>query len=93
MGSDWLQFGYPSPVQADYRALPRPEVDSVIAGFNRAVVTQQPFRVLDAYVRDVIKVYAVTRQTEPGDPPVSRWQFQKSPVPHSACHQAGSRLG
>jgi hypothetical protein len=78
MGSDWLQFGYPSPVQADYRALPRPEVDSLIAGFNRAVVTQQPFRVLDAYVRDVIKVYAVTRQTEPGDPPVSRWQFQKS---------------
>jgi hypothetical protein len=78
MGSDWLQFGYPSPVQADYRALPRPEVDSLITGFNRAVVSQQPLRVFDAYVRDVMKLYAVTRQTAPGDPPISRWQFQKS---------------
>jgi hypothetical protein len=78
MGSDWLQFGYPSPVQADYRALPRAEVDSLITGFNRAVVSQQPFRVAGSYLRDVVKVYAVSRHTEPGDPPVSRWQFQKS---------------
>ena len=78
MGSDWLQFGYPSPVQADYRTLPRPEVDSLITGFNRAVLTQQPGRVLGAYVRDIAKLYAVTRHTEPGDPPISRWQFARS---------------
>ena len=60
MGSDWLQFGYPSPVQADYRALPRAEVDSLITGFNRAVVTQQPVRVAGGYLRDAVKVYAVT---------------------------------
>ena len=78
MGSDWLQFGSPSPVQADYRALPRAEVDTLISGFNRAVVTQQPTRVLDAYGRDVFKLFAVTRHTESGDPPISRWQFQQS---------------
>ena len=78
MGSDWLQFAGPSPVQAAYRTLPRPEVDSLITSFNRAVLTQQPTRVLDGYLRDVIKPYALTRQTEPGDPPISRWQFQAS---------------
>lgn len=84
-GSDWLQFAPPSPVQADYRTLPRAEVDTLITGFNRAVVTQQPLRVIDSYLRDVAKLYAVTRHTEPGDPPVSRWQFQTS-FPYLSPH-------
>jgi hypothetical protein len=75
-GSDWLQFNAGSPVQAAYRELPRGEVNSVISGFSHKVVTQQPLRVLDAYGRDVLKIYAVTRHTDSGDAPISRWQFR-----------------
>lgn len=78
MGSDWLQFAAPSPVQADYRTLPRAEVDARITGFNRAVLTQQPLRVVGSFLRDVAKLYAVSRHTQPGDPPIGRWQFQTS---------------
>jgi hypothetical protein len=91
LGSDWLQFASPSPVQADYRTLPRAEVDTLITGFNRAVVTQQPVRVIDSYLRDVIKLYAVTRHTEPGDPPISRWQFQTS-FPYLTPHATKSEV-
>jgi hypothetical protein len=75
-GSDWLQFAYPSPVQADYREMSRAQVDTMITRFDSAVLTQQPLRVVEAYLRDVGKLFAVTRHTEPGDPPISRWQFR-----------------
>jgi hypothetical protein len=75
-GVDWLSFGTYSPVQGYYRTLPRSEVNSLVTGFSRAVMTQQPSRVLDAYARDVLKVFAVSRITAPGDTPISRWQFQ-----------------
>jgi hypothetical protein len=74
-GDDWLSFNNASPVQAYYRDLPRAEVDTVITRFSKAVLTQQPLRVLRAYGRDVLKIYAVYRQTAPGDPPITRWQF------------------
>jgi hypothetical protein len=77
-GSDWLQFASKAPVQAYYRDLPRAEVNTVITDFDRAVITQQPVRVLDAYLRDVAKIYSVTRQTDLGDAPISRWQFRTS---------------
>jgi hypothetical protein len=75
-GNDWLQFASKAPVQAYYRDLPRAEVNTVITDFNRAVITQQPVRVLGAYLRDVFKIYSVTRQTDRGDAPISRWQFR-----------------
>ena len=77
-GSDWLQFASHSPVQVDYQDLSRAQVDTMITGFDRAVLTQQPLRVIDAYLRDVVKLFAVTRHTEPGDPPISRWQFRSA---------------
>lgn len=77
-GDDWLAFNPASPVQAIYRNLPRGDVNSTIMNFNSAVVRQQPQRVLAAYGRDVLKLYAVTRQTAPGDPPITRWQFPRS---------------
>jgi hypothetical protein len=77
-GNDWLQFASKAPVQTYYRDLPRAEVNTAITDFNRAVVTQQPFRVLKAYLRDVAKIFAVTRQTDRGDAPISRWQFRTS---------------
>ena len=78
MGNDWLAFNPASPVQAIYRSHARAEVDATITSFNSAVVQQQPLRVLDGYGRDVLKLFAVTRQTAPGDPPITRWQFAKS---------------
>ncbi len=75
-GSDWLQFNGGSPVQADYRTMPRAEVNQLITNFDSSVLTQQPLRVASAYVRDVMKLFSVTRQTDAGDPPISRWQFR-----------------
>ena len=47
-------------------------------GFDEAVLTQQPLRVAGDVAGDAIKVFALTRNTARGDPPVSRWQFQRS---------------
>ncbi|HEY2553584.1 MAG TPA: hypothetical protein VGI64_23750 [Streptosporangiaceae bacterium] len=77
-GADSLEFGQDSPIRAFYNNLPRAETDSLISNFNKRVLTQQPQRLLDAYGRDVIKIYALTRVTAPGDAPISRWQFQSS---------------
>jgi hypothetical protein len=78
LGDDWLAFNPDSPVQAIYHKLPRAEVNSTITSFNAAVLHQQPLRVLDGYGRDVLKLYALTRHTAPGDPPITRWQFAKT---------------
>ncbi len=77
-GDDWLEYGTFAPVQHYYRDLPRGAVNSLVTSFSDAVLTQQPSRVLDAYGRDVLKLYAVVRVTAPGDPAISRWQFQTS---------------
>jgi hypothetical protein len=58
--------------------LPRGDVNSTIMTFNSAVMKQQPLRVVRDYGRDVMKLYAVTRRTAPGDPPITRWQFARS---------------
>jgi hypothetical protein len=84
-GNDWLAFGTYAPVQGYYRDLPRGEVDSLVTSFSHSVLTQQPLRLLDAYSRDVLKLYALTRDTAPGDPPISRWQFQTS-YPYFSSH-------
>jgi hypothetical protein len=49
------------------------------------VLTQQPQRLVRAYGRDVLKLFAVTRTTSPGDTPISRWQFQKT-YPYFTSH-------
>jgi len=79
-GDDWLAFNPASPVQAIYRDrdLPRADVNSIITRFDTGVLKQQPLRVIDAYGRDALKLFALTRHTAPGDPPITRWQFQKS---------------
>jgi Dolichyl-phosphate-mannose-protein mannosyltransferase len=46
--------------------------------FDQAVLTQQPLRVAKGIASDAIKVFAVTRDTGPGDPPIARWQFQEA---------------
>ena len=88
-GNDWLEFGTYAPVQRYYRDLPRAEVDSLVTNFSHSVLTQQPLRVLDAYGRDVLKLFAVDRVTAPGDPPICRWQFQTA-FPYFSSHATPS---
>jgi hypothetical protein len=42
------------------------------------VFTQQPGRVVSGIAADAAKLFALTRNTSPGDSPISRWQFQTS---------------
>jgi len=84
-GNDWLEYATYAPVQHYYDTLPRGEVNSLVTNFSHRVLTQQPLRVLHAYVHDVLKVYAVDRVSLPGDPPVSRWQFQTT-FPYFSSH-------
>jgi hypothetical protein len=88
-GNDWLEFGAHAPVQGYYRTLPRAEVDTLVTNFGHRVLAQQPLRMLDAYGRDVLKLYAVVRVTAPGDPPISRWQFQTT-FPYFSSHATPS---
>jgi hypothetical protein len=77
-GPDWLEYQPGSPDQSYYTSLPRAETDRLISDFNHRVLAQQPQRLLGAYTRDVVKLFALTRDTSPGDTPISRWQFQTS---------------
>jgi hypothetical protein len=76
MGPDWLEYGNGSPVRPYYADLPRGEVDSLISNFNHRVLAQQPLRLAGAYARDVVKLFALTRNTMQGDTSITRWQFQ-----------------
>jgi hypothetical protein len=84
-GPDWLEYNAASPVRPYYSTVPRPQADSDLSDFNHRVLTQQPGRLLGAYGRDVLKLFAVTRTTSPGDTPISRWQFQKT-YPYFTSH-------
>jgi hypothetical protein len=78
LGPDFLEFGLQSPIRPYYNGLARDNVDSVITDFNHRVLTQQPLRVLHAYLRDVVRPFALTRDGSPGVTAISRWQFQTS---------------
>ncbi len=41
-----------------------------------SVVKQQPLRVAGDIAKDSVKLFALTRYTQQGDTPISRWQFQ-----------------
>ena len=43
-----------------------------------AVFRQQPMRVAGDIAKDSVKIFALTRNTEQGDTPIKRWQFQTS---------------
>ena len=57
------------------------------AQFDQAVLTQQPLRVARDVATDAIKLFALTRVTARGDPPVSRWQFQLAYPAYAASDQ------
>jgi len=84
-GPDWLEYGAGSPIRPYYSGMPRAEADSLLSDFDHRVLTQQPLRVLGAYGRDAAKLFALTRNTRPGDTPIFRWQFQTT-FPYFTSH-------
>ena len=88
-GPDWLEYGQGSPIRPYYSGLPRAQADRLLSDFNHRVLTQQPSRVLGAYGRDVLKLFALTRDGRPGDTPISRWQFQTT-FPYFTSHATKS---
>ncbi|HUB22197.1 MAG TPA: hypothetical protein VMA97_07310 [Streptosporangiaceae bacterium] len=75
LGIDGL-VGDPKGPLLSYRP-PRGLTIQAMAGrFDRAVLTQQPAAVLSAVDRDLVKLFALTRDQDPGDTPITRWQFQ-----------------
>jgi hypothetical protein len=91
-GPDALEYNNDSPIRAYYDRLPRAEVDSLISSFNHQVLAQQPLRVLGAYARDVVRLFALTRDGSPGATPISRWQFQTS-YPYYEPHASRQVVG
>jgi hypothetical protein len=75
MGIDGL-VGDPAGPLLSYQPPPGRTLGAMADRFERAVVMQQPMAVVDAIHRDFIKLFALTRNTAPGDMPISRWQFQ-----------------
>jgi len=75
-GPDSLEFDQNAPIRPYYNGLPRDTVDNLIIDFDYRVLTQQPLRVLHAYARDVVRLFALTRDGSPGVTAISRWQFQ-----------------
>jgi hypothetical protein len=77
LGPDGLDHDPSSPLNS-YVTPPGGSESDLVSGFTRAVITQQPLRVLSAIGADAIRLFAVHRVTSPGDTAISRWQFQTS---------------
>jgi hypothetical protein len=78
LGIDGLEHSPASPLHPYYlnKKLPPGEASRLVQDFSKRVLSQQPLRVLAAYGKDTVKLFAVERTTSPGDTPLSRWQFQ-----------------
>ena len=75
MGIDGLVGDPAGPLQS-YPPPPGMTIEAMADRFELAVIMQQPTAVASAIHRDFIKLFALTRNTAPGDMPISRWQFQ-----------------
>jgi hypothetical protein len=76
-GPDWLEYNGQSPLRAYYpHGVATPHTNSDITDFNHRVLTEQPLRLLSAYLADVGKVFAPARGQSGNVTPLSRWQFQ-----------------
>ena len=77
LGVDGLSTD-PSSAVFSYRPPEGVSRSAATRSFDQAVLTQQPFLVAKGIASDAIKVFALTRDTDPGDPPIARWQFQEA---------------
>ncbi len=77
-GPDWLEHSGQGPLRTLATKLPpnlQADRTHYTSEFNHAVERQQPLRVIGAVLRDSVKLFALTRDTSPGDTPIWRWQF------------------
>jgi len=88
LGTDGLDHSPGSPL-VTYRAPPDMSKPAITASFVRAVLLQQPVNVLGGVAGDALKLFALTRNTRHGDPPISRWQFQDRYPTYSGGAGAG----
>jgi hypothetical protein len=77
LGVDGLSTD-PASAVFSYRPPPGVSRGAATRSFDQAVLTQQPLRVARSIAGDAVKVFALTRDTSPGDPPIARWQFQQA---------------
>src|SRR5262249_49926326 len=98
-GPDWIQHSGQGPSKTLEAKLlvkyPNLAGDTSVleSEFNHAVERQQPLRVIGAIVRDSVKLFALTRDTSPGDTPIWRWQFHGYfPVYGQFVRLVGNRL-
>jgi hypothetical protein len=79
-GPDWLDHATASPLR-NYTLTGQTGVPAnltrgqAIKHFERSILFQQPVRVISRFSGDVFKLFSITRHTDPGDTPISRWQF------------------
>jgi hypothetical protein len=96
LGNDNLVHSPRSPLR-DF--MPPGKTAAAIAGdFTQRVFWQDPVGVVAAIGQDALKLFAVTRVTDPGDTPISRWQFQTAyptyqHVRLQTVRAAGKRFG
>ena len=76
LGNDALVHSPQSPLRS-FRS-PGYQTSAIAGDFTHRVFWQDPPAVFAAIGRDALKLFAVTRVTEAGDTPISRWQFQTS---------------
>jgi hypothetical protein len=69
LGPEGLDHAKGSPIKT-YRN------PTQVRAFWHAVVEQQPLNVAKGVAKDAVKLFALTRKGQPGDPPITRWQFQ-----------------
>jgi hypothetical protein len=78
-GPDWLDHAVGSPLRTYVPPVTAPlGHGQAVANFNHRVITQEPLRVAGRITSDALKLFAITRDTSPGDTPISRWQFHTS---------------
>ena len=87
LGVDGLSTDPSSPVFS-YRPPAGVSRPAATRRFDQAVLTQQPLRVAKSIAGDAVKVFALTRDTEAGDPPIARWQFQLAYPVYRAADEA-----
>ena len=75
LGTDGLDHDASSPL-TNYKVPAGVDQQAAVNNFVRAVITQQPLRVLSSYGAQAAELFEVHRVTSPGDTPISRWQFQ-----------------
>ena len=93
LGDDGLEHNPSSP--RFHTHLSHAAASHQVAAFTKAVLSQQPTNVAKAIGRDTLKLFAVDRVTDPGDTPISRWQFQAGYpyfTPHATRAEVGSAV-